>query len=143
MPGDESRHGVPTLDDLGGYSPVRVAPEGAVGEMSAGPLTVAPRDASRGEPAGPARALSSAGVCASPAGPAADVCGYDEHVVTFARKIAIGVVLCILGAAAAIVASEGVSGVFWLPWVVGSLGSGIALIVIEDDDAEPHCEGKR
>lgn len=284
--GDVSRHGVPTRDDLGGYSPVRVATEGAVGDMSAGPLTVAPRDASLGEPAGPARARSSAGVCAIPAGPATDVCGYDEHMVTFARKIAIGVVLCILGAAAAIFAdevmhsdgivllttfafvaaglamillgvavaglfevesnvqvygdslmmvlvalgvgmivhwgmlwgrtdladynkewletvelsdgelaqldqqsreaylrangprrrgaaarrekacvvimlvatmvalvwlfaasamgaSEGVSGLFWLPWVVGSLGSGIALIVIEDDDAEPHCEGKR
>ena len=61
--GDVSRHGVPTRDDLGGYSPVRVATEGAVGDMSAGPLTVAPRDASLGEPAGPARARSSAGVC--------------------------------------------------------------------------------
>ena len=59
--GDVSRHGVPTRDDLGGYSPVRVATEGAVGDMSAGPLTVAPRDASLGEPAGPARARSSAG----------------------------------------------------------------------------------
>lgn len=50
--GDVFRHGVPTRDDLGGYSPVRVATEGAVGDMSAGPLTVAPRDASLGEPAG-------------------------------------------------------------------------------------------
>lgn len=104
--GDVSRHGVPTRDDLGGYSPVRVATEGAVGDMSADPLTVAPRDASLGEPAGPARARSSAGVCAIPAGPATDVCGYDEHMVTFARKIAIGVVLCILGAAAAIFTDE-------------------------------------
>ncbi len=47
-----------------------------------------------------------------------------------------------LFAASAMGASEGVSGLFWLPWVVGSLASGIALIVI-DDDAEPHCEGKR
>lgn len=104
--GDVSRHGVPSRDDLGGYSPVRVATEGAVGDMSAGPLTVAPRDASLGEPAGPARARSSAGVCAIPAGPATDVCGYDEHMVTFARKIAIGVVLFILGAAAAIFTDE-------------------------------------
>lgn len=37
--GDVSRHGVPARDDLGGYSPVRVATEGAVGDMSAGPLT--------------------------------------------------------------------------------------------------------
>ena len=41
-----------------------------------------------------------------PAGPATDVCGYDEHMVTFARKIAIGVVLFILGAAAAIFTDE-------------------------------------
>lgn len=104
--GDVSRHGVPARDDLGGYSPVRVATEGAVGDMSAGPLTVAPRDAPLGEPAGPACARSSAGVCAIPAGPATDVCGYDEHMVTFARKIAIGVVLFILGAAAAIFTDE-------------------------------------
>ena len=316
--GDVSRHRIPVGENLDGNSSVHVAMKGAVGDMSAGPLAVSPRDASLGEPAGPARARFSAGACAIPAGPATDVCGYDEHMVTFARKIAIGVVLCILGAAAAIFtdevmhsdgivrlamfafvaaglaftipagidhaafakahpyvadfytveekagiamillgvavaglfevesnvqvygdslmmvlvalgvgtivywgmlwgrtdladynkewletvalsddelaqldqrsreaylrannprrrgaadrkgkacmvimlvatmvalvwlfaasamgASEGVSGLFWLPWVVGSLGSGIALIVIEDDDAEPHCEGKR
>lgn len=104
--GDVSRHGVPARDDLGGYSPVRVATEGAAGDMSAGPLAGAPRDASLVEPAGPARTRSSAGVCAIPAGPATDVCGYDEHMVTFARKIAIGVVLFILGAAAAIFTDE-------------------------------------
>ena len=57
--------------------------------------------------------------------------------------VATMVALVWLFAASAMGASEGVSGLFWLPWVVGSLGSGIALIVIEDDDAEPHCEGKR
>ena len=35
---------------------------------------------------------------------------------------------------AAMDASEGIGGLFWLPWVVGSLGSAIALIVIDDDD---------
>ena len=104
--GDVSRHRIPVGENLDGNSPVRVATEGAVGDMSAGPLTVAPRDASLGEPAGPARARSSAGVCAIPAGLATDVCGYDEHMVTFARKIAIGVVLFILGAAAAIFTDE-------------------------------------
>ena len=57
--------------------------------------------------------------------------------------VATMVALVWLFAASAMGASEGVSGLFWLPWVVGSLGSGIALIVIDDDDAEPHCEGKR
>ncbi len=57
--------------------------------------------------------------------------------------VATMVALVWLFAASAMGASVGVSGLFWLPWVVGSLGSGIALIVIEDDDAEPHCEGKR
>ena len=104
--GDVSRHGVPARDDLGGYSPVRVATEGAVGDMSADPLAVAPWDASPGELAGPARARFSTGACAIPAGPATDVCGYDEHMVAFARKIAIGVVLFILGAAAAIFTDE-------------------------------------
>lgn len=284
--GNVSRHRIPVGENLDGSSSVHVAMEGAVGDMSAGPLAVSPRDASLGEPAEPARAHFSAGACAIPSGPATDICGYDEHMVTFAHKIAIGVVLFILGAAAAIFtdevmhsdgivllatfafvvagiavillgvavaglfevesnvqvygnslmmvlvafgvgmivhwgmlwgrtdlvdynkewietvalsddelaqldqrsreaylrannprhrgaadrkgktcmvimlvatmvalvwlfaasamgASEGVSGLFWLPWVVGSLGSGIALIVIEDDDAEPHCEGKR
>lgn len=56
--------------------------------------------------------------------------------------VATMVALVWLFAASAMGASEGVSGLFWLPWVVGSLGSGIALIVIDDDDAEPHCEGK-
>lgn len=57
--------------------------------------------------------------------------------------VATMVALVWLFAASAMGASEGVSGLFRLPWVVGSLGSGIALIVIDDDDAEPHCEGKR
>ncbi len=39
--GDVSRHGVPSRDDLGGYSPVRVATDGGVGDMSAGPLLLA------------------------------------------------------------------------------------------------------
>lgn len=56
--------------------------------------------------------------------------------------VATMVALVWLFAASAMGASKGVSGLFWLPWVVGSLGSGIALVVI-DDDAEPHCEGKR
>ena len=104
--GDVSRHRIPVGENLDGNSSVHVAMKGAVGDMSAGPLAVSPRDASLGEPAGPARARFSAGACAIPAGPATDVCGYDEHMVTFARKIAIGVVLCILGAAAAIFTDE-------------------------------------
>ena len=104
--GDVSRHRIPVGENLDGNSSVHVAMEGAVGDMSAGPLAVSPRDASLGEPAGPARARFSAGACAIPAGPATDICGYDEHMVTFARKIAIGVVLFILGAAAAIFTDE-------------------------------------
>lgn len=57
--------------------------------------------------------------------------------------VATMVALVWLFAASALGASEGVSGLFWLPWVVGSLGSGIALVVIDDDDDEPQCEGKR
>lgn len=104
--GDVSRHRIPVGENLDGNSSVHVAMEGAVGDMSAGPLAVSPRDASLGEPAGPARARFSAGARAIPAGPATDICGYDEHMVTFARKIAIGVVLFILGAAAAIFTDE-------------------------------------
>lgn len=104
--GDVSRHRIPVGENLDGSSSVHVAMEGAIGDMSAGPLAVSPRDASLGEPAGPARARFSAGACAIPAGPVTDICGYDEHMVTFARKIAIGVVLFILGAAAAIFTDE-------------------------------------
>lgn len=57
--------------------------------------------------------------------------------------VATMVALVWLFAASAMGASEGVSGLFWLPWVVGCLGSGIALIVIDDDDPEPQCEDKR
>ena len=104
--GDVSRHRIPVGENLDGSSSVHVVMEGAVGDMSADPLAVAPWDASPGELAGPARARFSTGACAIPAGPATDVCGYDEHMVTFARKIAIGVVLFILGAAAAIFTDE-------------------------------------
>lgn len=104
--GDVSRHRIPVGENLDGSSSVHVAMEGAIGDMSAGPLAVSPRDASLGEPAGPARARFSAGACAIPDGPVTDICGYDEHMVTFARKIAIGVVLFILGAAAAIFTDE-------------------------------------
>lgn len=47
-----------------------------------------------------------------------------------------------LFAASAMGASEGVSGLFWLPWVVGSLGSGIALVVIDDDDDAQAEDGR-
>lgn len=104
--GDVSRHRIPVGENLDGSSSVHVVMEGAVGDMSADPLAVAPWDASPGELAGPARARFSTGACAIPAGPATDVCGYDEHMVAFARKIAIGVVLFILGAAAAIFTDE-------------------------------------
>lgn len=104
--GDVSRHRIPVGENLDGSSSVHVVMEGAVGDMSADPLAVAPWDASPGELAGPACARFSTGACAIPAGPATDVCGYDEHMVTFARKIAIGVVLFILGAAAAIFTDE-------------------------------------
>lgn len=104
--GDVSRHRIPVGENLDGSSSVHVVMEGAVGDMSADPLAVAPWDASPGELAGPARARFSTGACAIPAGPATDVCGYDEHMVTFARKIAIGVVLFILGATAAIFTDE-------------------------------------
>lgn len=103
--GDVSRHRIPVGENLDGSSSVHVVMEGAVGDMSADPLAVAPWDASPGELAGPAARFST-GACAIPAGPATDVCGYDEHMVTFARKIAIGVVFFILGAAAAIFTDE-------------------------------------
>lgn len=104
--GDVSRRGIPVREDLGGRSmacsPARIVDS----DMPAASLAVAPHDASLGAPAEPAHASSIGGACAIPAGPATDVCGYDEHMVTFARKIAIGVVLCILGAAAAIFTDE-------------------------------------
>lgn len=104
--GDVSRRGIPVQEGLGGR-PTACAPAPTIdGDMSAAPLAAAPHDASLGAPAGPARAFSSGGACAIPAGPATDVCGYDEHMVAFSRKIAIGVVLFILGAAAAIFTDE-------------------------------------
>ncbi len=74
--GDVSRRGIPVQEGLGGCSTA---------------CALAP---------------TVDGACAIPAGPATDVCGYDEHMVAFARKIAIGVVLFILGAAAAIFTDE-------------------------------------
>ena len=104
--GDVSRCGIPVREDLDGR-PTACAPAATVdGDVPAAPLAAAPHDASLGAPAWPARAFSSGAACAIPAGPATDVCGYDEHMVAFARKIAIGVVLFILGAAAAIFTDE-------------------------------------
>lgn len=104
--GDVSRCGIPVREDLDGR-PTACAPTATVdGDVPAAPLAAAPHDASLGAPAWPARAFSSGAACAISAGPATDVCGYDEHMVTFARKIAIGVVLFILGAAAAIFTDE-------------------------------------
>lgn len=104
--GDVSRRGIPVQEGLGGCSTACAPAPTIDGDMSAAPLAAAPHDASVGAPAGPARAFSSGGACAIPAGPATDVCGYDEHMVAFSRKIAIGVVLFILGAAAAIFTDE-------------------------------------
>lgn len=104
--GDASRRGIPVQEGLGGCSTACAPAPTIDGDVSAAPLAAAPHDASVGAPAGPARAFSNGGACAIPAGPATDVCGYDEHMVAFARKIAIGVVLFILGAAAAIFTDE-------------------------------------
>ena len=41
-----------------------------------------------------------------PAGPVTDVCGYEEHMVAFARKVALGIVLIILGAAVSVFIDE-------------------------------------
>ena len=68
--------------------------------------------------------------------------GRREKACMVIMLVATMVALVWLFAASAMGASEGVSGLFWLPWVIGSLGSGIALIVIDDDDAEPQCEDK-
>ena len=95
--GDVSRR-IPVREDPDGRSMARTPAPTVDSDVPAAPLAAAPHDASLGAPAWPA--------CAIPAGPATDVCGYDEHMVTFARKIAIGVVLFILGAAAAIFTDE-------------------------------------
>ena len=50
--------------------------------------------------------IGSAFVPAIPVGPNTDVCGYDEHMVAFARKVALGVALIILGVAAAVFTDE-------------------------------------
>ncbi|WP_072414361.1 helix-turn-helix transcriptional regulator [Collinsella phocaeensis] len=104
--GDVSRHGVPARDDLGGYSPVRAPSGSIIGEEPAAPMAVASWGAQLDTPVIPVRSFPVSGTPTIPAGPATDVCGYDEHMVTFARKIAIGVVLFILGAAAAIFTDE-------------------------------------
>ena len=104
--GDVSGRGVSGREDPDCRS-MACAPASTIdGDMPATSLAVAAHDASLGAPSGPARARFSAGACAIPAGPATDVCGYDEHMVAFARKIATGVVLFILGAAAAIFTDE-------------------------------------
>lgn len=56
--------------------------------------------------------------------------------------VATMVALVWLFAASAMGVSEGVSGLFWLPWVVGCLGSGIALVVIDDDDDARAEDGR-
>lgn len=104
--GDVSRRGIPVQEALGGCSTACAPAPTIDGDMSAAPLAAAPHDASVGAPAGPARVFSGGGACAIPAGPATDVCGYDEHMVAFSRNIAIGVVLFILAAAAAIFTDE-------------------------------------
>lgn len=95
--GDVSRR-IPVREDPDGRSMARTPAPTVDSDVPAAPLAAAPHDASLGAPAWPA--------CAIPSGPATDICGYDEHMVTFARKIAIGVVLFILGAAPAIFTDE-------------------------------------
>ena len=104
--GDLTRRGVPVQEGPGGRPFASGSAMGLDGDVPAAPLAVTPRDDSHGALASPARSWPVGGVSAIPDGPATDVCGYDEHMVSFARKIAIGVVLCILGAAAAIFTDE-------------------------------------
>lgn len=104
--GDVSGRGVPARGDLGGYSPVRAPSGGIVDDGPAAPMSVASWGAQLDAPVDLVYSFPVSGISTIPDGPATDVCGYDEHMVTFARKIAIGVVLCILGAAAAIFTDE-------------------------------------
>ena len=106
MTGDVSRHRIPIGENLDGYSPVHAPSGSIIGEEPAAPMAAASWGAQLDAPVSPVRSFPVSGISTIPAGPATDVCGYDEHMVTFARKIAIGVVLCILGAAAAIFTDE-------------------------------------
>ncbi len=104
--GDLSRRGIPVPGELSGCPPVRTPSACADGDMLAAPSDAAEWDASLGAPASPARPFPIGGACVIPAGPATDVCGYDEHMIAFARKIATGIMLIILGGAAAIFTDE-------------------------------------
>ena len=104
--GDVSRHRIPIGENLDGYSPVHAPSGSIIGEEPAAPMAAASWGAQLDAPVSPVRSFPVSGISTIPAGPATDVCGYDEHMVTFARKIAIGVVLFILGAAAAIFTDE-------------------------------------
>lgn len=104
--GDLSCRGIPAREELSGCSPVHTSSACADGDMFAAPSDAVARDASLGAPASPARPFPIGGACIIPVGPATDVCGYDEHMVAFARKIATGVMLVIFGAAAAIFTDE-------------------------------------
>lgn len=65
-----------------------------------------------------------------PAGPAVDVCGYDEHMVAFARKISGGISLVILGIAASIFTDQVMhSGGIVLMSLFVFVAAGIALLV--------------
>ena len=104
--GDVSRHRIPVGENLDGNSPVHAPSGSIIGEETAAPMAAASWGAQLDAPVSPVRSFPVSGISTIPAGPATDVCGYDEHMVTFARKIAIGVVLFILGAAAAIFTDE-------------------------------------
>lgn len=104
--GDVSRHRIPVGENLDGYSPAHAPSGSIIGEEPAAPMAAASWGAQLDAPVSPVRSFPVSGISTIPAGPATDVCGYDEHMVTFARKIAIGVVLFILGAAAAIFTDE-------------------------------------
>lgn len=65
-----------------------------------------------------------------PVGPAVDVCGYDEYMVAFARKVSGGVSLIILGVAAAAFTDQVMhSGGIVLMSLFAFVAAGVALIV--------------
>ena len=97
-----------SLDDLvqGDVSQRGYGVRGEGNESQSGDATLA-REGAMQTPSDPAASPhATMFVPAVPEGPVTDICGYDEHMVSLARKIAVGVTCMVLGLAAAIFTDE-------------------------------------
>ena len=102
--GDVTDRGISIRGDLADRLSSSVPMAGVAGDATAAPSVGGSYGAPLDAPACAMRASSAVDARVIPDGPVTDVCGYDEHMIVFAQKIALGITLVILGAASAVFA---------------------------------------